>query len=104
MKLADLLPTIAEKSQAGKLAWEELGTDVFTASLTSRYMIEVRRDRGRVTLALLNDHGRQLESVGDDYYLSEDSASVPRIFDIARRQALAVDDALSEAKRALESL
>lgn len=36
MKLADLLPTIAEKSQAGTLAREELGTDVFTASLTPR--------------------------------------------------------------------
>lgn len=104
MKLADLLPTIEEKSRARKLVWEELGTDVFTATLTRRYMIEVRRDRGQVSLALLDDNGRKLESVGENYFLSDGSPSVSSIFDIARRQALAVDSALSEAKRALESL
>lgn len=65
-------------------------------------MIEVRRDRGRAMLALLTDRGRQPDSVSDTP-LRGDSTSVPRIFDIARRQALAVDDTLFEAERALES-
>ena len=106
MKVVDLLPVIESKTSDGKLAWEELGAGVLTVELHRSYSLELRKQGQTLTLSVLNEEGRRLDTVECSLVSEDNEAAKPmrRLYELARRQALDVDSALDDVRRTLERL
>ena len=96
--------TILERTREGKLSWSELSSAAFTALITPNSLIIDRIvDRsGDVTyeLRIANETGTVIEI--DEDYLPK--GTLAQIYELARRQALRVDETLVSIKNALEKL
>ena len=109
---AKLIETILERTRERKLSWSELSASGFTApikpnSLTIDQTV-TRHGTVSYVLRIANEQGTVIDTA------SEEEASLPailteegplqEIYELARRQALRVDETLVNIKDALENL
>lgn len=102
-----LVNSILSRAREGKLSWEELSTSGFVTRV-GQTLIVVDRVRGDPpTLRVTDSSGKILEEIK----ISPVSQSAPEmatllfeIYELARRQALRVDEALSDLQRMLDKL
>jgi hypothetical protein len=102
-RLAKLVQRLHEKSRRGEIAWRKNASGNFEASFPS-YTIEVYSlpyGQGLWGVRIFNEDGEFVEGV-NDYDLSQHVPGQPwedvlrEIYNIARRKALRVDEALDE--------
>jgi hypothetical protein len=104
---ADLIGAILERTREGKLSWSELSSTGFTAPIMPNSLIidQTTDRRGNVeyVLRIANQQGTVLEaaSEGEDELLP---GPVQKIYEMARRQALRVEETLVDIKDALGKL
>jgi hypothetical protein len=102
---AELIGTILERTRERKLSWSELSSTGFTAPVMPNSLIidQTIDRRGSVeyVLRIANEQGTVLDSTSEDQ-LSE--GPVQQIYELARRQALRVDETLVNIKDALKKL
>ena len=106
-QLADTLPQILEKTQNGKLAWEELsfGSSFMAKLRTGSLEVLSARSHGvGYVLNLRNEAGQVIESISTDELPPPIADMLHSLYTIVRRQALRVNEALDQLKRELESL
>jgi hypothetical protein len=101
---SELIAVILERTSEGKLSWSELSNAAFTAPIKPNSLIIDRKvDRNAdVTyeLRIANEMGTVLE-IDEDY---RPNGILAQIYELARRQALRVDETLVSIKNALEKL
>jgi hypothetical protein len=103
----ELIGTILERTRERKLSWSELSSNGFTAPIMPNSLIIDRTvdRRGSFTyvLRIANEQGTVLEAASED---EDDFSPGPlhQIYELARRQALRVDETLVTIKDALENL
>lgn len=101
---SELVNTILMRTREGKLGWEELSMTGFLARVGQTMIVADRSRSGDLTLKITDENGKVLESIGSakaEFHLEE---SLEEIYELARRQALRVDDVLSELKHRLDRL
>jgi hypothetical protein len=103
----ELIGTILERTRERKLSWSELSSTGFTAPIMPNSLIidQTTDRRGSVeyVLRVANEQGTVLAaaSEGEDDFAP---GPVQQIYEMARRQALRVDETLVNIKHALEKL
>lgn len=103
----ELIATILERTVERKLSWSELSNTGFTAPIMPNSLIidqtVDRRGSVEYVLRIVNEQGTVLEATteGEDDLLP---GPVQQIYEMARRQALRVDETLAHIKNALEKL
>jgi hypothetical protein len=95
----ELLQVLFDASSSGRLAWQETAKKgEFTTSLEGRFNAAVARPRGDAGAVF------ELRDLEDRLLLriwSSDSALVDDLYELARRSAFHVDDAVEDALRLL---
>jgi hypothetical protein len=102
MSLRDLASSILEKTRTGKLTWRELGANAFVANIDDN-SVTINRAGTGFELVFRNSEGKFLEKLdlqSLDYY----EVNLQDLHELARRQALNVDQALIDIKRSLDRL
>lgn len=98
-----LLTSILSRTQEEKLAWEELSSSGFVTRV-GQTLIVIDRARGDPpNLRVTDTSGRILEEIKAPLG-SETASFLSEIYELARRQALRVDEALSDLQRMLDKL
>lgn len=98
---AELIEVILERTREHKLPWRELSNTGFIAQIGQNLITIDFLARGRYTLSITDERGTTLERAEtDEWNLSR----LQEIYEMARRQALQIDDALISLKRKLEEL
>jgi hypothetical protein len=101
----DLIDKILERTREHKLSWQQLSTAGFTAQiLPNAVIIDQTIDRrGSIShvLRIANENGTVLDTASDE---GEWEERLKEIYQLARRQALHVDETLLSIKDALEKL
>jgi hypothetical protein len=102
---AELIATILERTRERKLSWSELSSTGFTSPITPNSLIIDRTvdRRGSVTyvLRIANEQGTVLDTTNEEEW---PEGPLQQIYELARRQALRVDETLVNIKDALEKL
>ena len=102
---AELIGIILETTRERKLRWSQLSNTGFTAPIMPNSLVvdQTTDRRGSVgyELRIVNEHGAILETGSEDPY---EDGPLHQIYELARRQALRVDEALATIKSALENL
>lgn len=99
---SELVNTILVRTREGKLTWEELSLTGFLTRV-GQTMIIIDRPAGRgVTLRITDESGKAIETVNSPVFQTDEFLS--EIYELARRQALNVDETLSDLKRRLDNL
>jgi hypothetical protein len=102
---AELIGTILERTRERKLSWSELSSTGFTAPIMPNSLIidqtTDRRGNFEYVLRIANEQGTVLDTTSED--LGWDGP-LQQIYELARRQALRVDETLVNIKDALEKL
>jgi hypothetical protein len=99
-KLVELAKLIYDRTRSGELVWEKT-TDpgIFQASFP-KYAVTIRMIRGDGVLHLFNDKGEMIESLSDTIPFrtqeGDDKFLLDVIFELARRRAMGVDQAIEE--------
>lgn len=103
--LADLVPSILQKTLERKLEWEDLSTGSFIARL-GEHSLEVSQLKGdnSTRLALLDSNGRVLESISWTLLSAPTDKQLIELYQGARRQALRIDTALDDIAKNLKNL
>jgi hypothetical protein len=99
---AELPETILTKTREGKLDWERLSSGGFVARIANAALAVDRiRNTGDITLRITNEEGLVVET-----FSSQDrpDSLLEDLYELARRQALRVDETLSNIKRSLDAL
>ena len=106
---AELLSTILARTQEGKLTWEELSSTGFLTHVGQTMIIVDRlRNERPPSMRITEETGKLLEVIegpivgGGGILGAKDLLS--EIYELARRQALRVDETLSDLKRSLDRL
>jgi hypothetical protein len=109
MKMAvpsELVNTILARTREGKLSWEELSSSGFLTRV-GQTMIVIDRSRsdGVPYLRITDESGKVLETI-EFPVVSDDSVEelLSILYELARRQALRVDETLSDLQRSLDRL
>ncbi len=102
--LADLTRTILERSREGKLAWSELSDAGYIATIGGNSIVIDRGRTGGFALRITNEQGKMVENATSEQVEAVSPTSLQEIYELARRQALQVDETLMKLKRALEEL
>jgi hypothetical protein len=103
--LEDLIPTLLEKTQEGKLKWEDLSSGSFLVGLGSNsFELSTPKIGGGIRLALLDEGGRRLESVTYADLTHPRDATLAELHEIVRRKALRIDEQLADVKAKLDKL
>lgn len=100
----DLIVTILERTRERKLSWSELSSTGFTAPIIpNSLIIDQTMDRGDISyvLRIANKQGTVLETESEEEIWA---GPLQQIYELARRQALRVDETLVNIKDALEKL
>ena len=103
---SELVNTVLARTREGKLTWEELSlTGFLTRVGQTMIIIDRRRDATMPHMRITDESGKILETV-DPPILNEDSPVelLSELYELARRQALRVDETLSDLKRSLDRL
>jgi hypothetical protein len=102
---AELIGTILERTRERKLSWSELSSTGFTAPILPNSLIidQTTDRRGSVeyVLRIANEQGTVIDITSEDGWLE---GPLQQIYELARRQALRVDETLVNIKNALERL
>lgn len=105
----ELVATVLARTREGKLDWEELSQTGFLTRV-GQTMIIIDRPRGdqQPSMRITDESGKILEAIGGPI-LSLNQLAYPgellsELYELARRQALRVDETLSNLKRSLDSL
>lgn len=102
-KMADLISTLLEKTQSGKLNWEATAmSDTFQASFP-KYAVLIfsttHNDELDYVLQIINDYGEIVERVEDTDLLevmSNPFITMRELHEAARRNAMGVEEALND--------
>ncbi len=97
----ELIKIILERTREQKLSWTELSNTGFIAQIGQNSIAIDFLARGRYTLSITDAQGAILERAEADEW---HSGELKEIYEMARRQALRIDDALIRLKRNLEAL
>jgi hypothetical protein len=105
ISLTDLAASALEKTRAGKLIWSELGPDAFVANIGDNSVM-IRSRANRFELTFRDSVGRVLDRMDSDSpgVTQQIIGIQEELYELARRQALKVDEALMEIKRKLDTL
>ncbi len=105
---SELVNTILARTREGKLSWDELS---LTGFLTRVGDIGIIIDRARgvksPSMRITDETGKVLEVIDGPIYSGEGLGSVnllSELYELARRQALNVDETLSDLQRKLDRL
>jgi hypothetical protein len=102
--LAELIPGVLEKTAQGKLQWEELSSGSYITRVGS-LSLELGDVRSvGVRIALLDDRSRVLESATYQTLSNPFDEHLMQLFQLVRRKALGVDQALDSLKSVLDKL
>jgi hypothetical protein len=100
-KVDDILEKIKMLTQRGKLVWTLVGRTSFRSQIDSLYVsITHDRDDDQFTFVVYDDDGNALEA-SSDYYVGSTHGE---LFELARRNALRVDESLERLDRRLDDL
>lgn len=101
----ELIGTILERTRERKLSWSELSSTGFTAPIRPNSLIidqtSDRRGSIEYVLRIANEQGTVLDITSEDRW---SEGPLQQIYELARRQALRVDETLVNIKDALEKL
>ena len=105
LNAAPLLNTILEKTQAGKLKWDDTpDEDIFLASVegntfkVQRKLLHAKDTVHRYTLSLLDQSGKLVWEIEEPWALTKE------VFVLARRVALKVDERVDALIGTLQKL
>jgi hypothetical protein len=102
---AELIGTILERTRERKLSSSELSSTGFTAPILPNSLIidQTTDRRGSVeyVLRIANEQGTVLDATSEDRW---SEGPLQQIYELARRQALRVEETLVNIKDALEKL
>lgn len=103
---SELVITVLARTREGKLDWEELSQTGFLTRV-GQTMIIVDRPRGHTlpSMRITDDSGKVLEII-EGPILAEGGGTelLSELYELTRRQALNVDETLSDLKRSLDKL
>jgi hypothetical protein len=105
---SDLVNTILERTREGKLTWEELSLSGFLTRV-GQTMIIIDRPRGNElpSIRITDESGKLLEIIEGPVLAGSGLGSkelLSEVYELARRQALRVDETLLDLKRSLDRL
>jgi hypothetical protein len=108
-KMADpseLVDTILTRTREGKLSWEELSSNSFLTRVgQTMIVVDQWRSDGLPYLRITDESGKILETIGYPIYTEGGREELlSTLHELARRQALKVDETLSDLKRSLDKL
>jgi len=103
ISLTDLAESVLEKSREGKLTWTELSPGSFHTKIGEEFII-IEREGVLPRMKIANQQGVELEKIRSASTAVRDHQILSEIYEVARRQALRVDETLINIKRALDSL
>ena len=104
MELEHLLPQLIEKTEQNKLKWEPFANDRYGANLDNLRLV-IWETVARGPEMLLNDNeGHELSRLSRTLLPADAGQQLQDLFDMARRKALRVDEALSTLKDKLDRL
>jgi hypothetical protein len=101
----DLIETILQRTREGKLDWSELSESGYIASIGPNSIVIDRDRTGGYALRITNERGKVIETA-ISASIAEGFSSTPLqgIYELARRQALHVNETLLDIKKNLEKL
>jgi hypothetical protein len=94
----DILSKTLAATRVGKLQWELVGRDSFRTQV-GKLFITISSEDDQFTFAIYDNDGNLLDS-SSGYYLNSESD----LYEMARRTALKVDDALESLDQQLKDL
>ena len=106
---SELVSTILIRTQEGKLSWEELSSTGFLTHV-GQTMIIIDRSRGErpPSMRITDESGKLLEIIEGPVFAGGGILGtmdlLSELYELARRQALRVDETLSDLKRSLDRL
>jgi hypothetical protein len=103
---SELVNTILARTREGKLTWEELSLAGFLTRV-GQTMIIIDRPRGDrlPSMRITDESGKVLETIEPPVYTDDAPTELlSDLYELARRQALRVDETLSDLKRSLDRL
>jgi hypothetical protein len=103
ISLNDLAASVLDKTREGKLNWKEFFSDSYETSI-GNYSIIIERKGIVYTMRLADRTGVEIERVSSGSGAAGVHETLSEIYELARRQALRVDETLLTVKRALDSL
>jgi hypothetical protein len=102
--LEALIPSLLDKTTAGKLTWDVLSGPSFITRLGSA-AIEITIDKTNDTILVLRDEqGRALERTSYSELQTPADKVLERLYNMVRRRALKVDEVLQSVKSDLDKL
>jgi hypothetical protein len=99
---SELVNTILARTREGKLTCEELSLTGFMARVGQTIIIVDRSPGSQITLHVTDETGKLIELINNEPFTADEI--LIEIYELARRQALKVDETLSELKRKLDAL
>jgi hypothetical protein len=94
----DIMNKAFRATQAGKLGWELATRDSYRAQIGNMFLT-ISRDDNEFTFAIYDNDGNLLETSPGTWVETQQ-----RLYEIARRTALKVDDALEHLDQQLKDL
>jgi hypothetical protein len=96
-KLTQLVDAVYEKTKSGELVWETTSVPFkFQVSFAKYSVTILSQGAGATRLELHNDQGALIEEVSPSDTSAAQDAILYRLYELARRQALGVDEAIDE--------
>ena len=103
-KLLRLAQALYEKTKSGELSWETTPNEATFQASFPKYSILLQKDGDDVNLKICNEEGRVMEELTDEEAFQHfDRPILGELFEIARRGAMGVEEALDEILSNLES-
>ncbi len=101
---SELVKTILARTREGKLGWEELSVTGYMTQVAQTRIV-VDRSRGdRPVMRITDESGKLLETIESPIYSNSSEELLSELYSSARRQALKVEEALSDLKRNLDKM
>ena len=97
-KADDILNKALTATKVGKLGWELVGRDSFRTQV-GKMFLTISQDDNQFTFTIYDNDGNVLESNSGAYYYPQQD-----LYELARRAALKVDDALEDLDQQLKDL
>jgi len=94
----DLPEIILAKTREGKLAWERLSAGGFLVLLGFN---TITIDRTSASITIVNSDGLTIQTFNSQQRRDQ---IIEELYDLARRQALKIDETLLDVKRSLDNL
>jgi hypothetical protein len=99
--LSDLVPVVLGKSKEGKIFWKPETPEMFVAEVGKNRSLVIYQDDIDVHLSLRGSGNTELEGISTESDYSGTRAMLRETYDLARRQALKLDEVIDEVKQSL---